>query len=93
MIPFSPSPTSRVLDIPELLDMVFGFLDNPSNASNASVCKRWSEIALDKLWRDVDDLHRLFGILGPLEQPGESPDPDDPHVRSALPPANVNSIL
>jgi hypothetical protein len=72
----------RVLDIPELLDMVFGFLDDRSNASNASVCKRWSEIALDSLWRELDDLGRLFGILKPLKQIGESP--DSPYVR--LPP-------
>ncbi|KAJ7494625.1 hypothetical protein B0H11DRAFT_910388 [Mycena galericulata] len=80
MISFSASPTNRVLEIPELLDMVFGFLDNPSNAANASVCRRWSEIALDTLWRDVNDLYRLFGILRPLRQLGESPDPDDPHA-------------
>ncbi|KAJ7716728.1 hypothetical protein DFH07DRAFT_762332 [Mycena maculata] len=82
------SPTNRVLDIPELLDMVFGFLDHPSNAANASVCKRWSEIALDTLWREVDDLHRLFGILGPLQQLGDNPDPDDPYVFIAPPDAD-----
>lgn len=84
MTAFSASPTSRVLEIPELLDMIFGLLDNPSNASNASVCRRWSEIALDTLWREVDDLHRLFGVLGPLKQLGETPGLDDPYVRSPL---------
>jgi hypothetical protein len=58
----------RVLGIPELLDMIFSFLKSPSNAVNARVCKRWSEIALDLLWRDVDDLHRLFGTLAPLRK-------------------------
>ncbi|KAJ7637620.1 hypothetical protein DFH06DRAFT_1054123 [Mycena polygramma] len=70
----SNSRSARVLDIPELLDMIFSFLDDPSNASNASVCKRWSDIALDKLWRELDDLHRLFGILKPLEKTGEKRD-------------------
>lgn len=56
----------RVLEIPELLDMVFKYLDLPSNASNARVCKKWSEMALDVLWRNVDDLPRLFSILVPL---------------------------
>lgn len=58
----------RVLAIPELLDMIFGFLDEGSNASNARVSKQWSDIALDTLWRDVSDLHRLFGLLAPLEK-------------------------
>ncbi|KAJ7127121.1 hypothetical protein C8R44DRAFT_874200 [Mycena epipterygia] len=86
MISLSVTPINRVLDIPELLDMIFGFLDDPSNAANASVCKRWSEIALDTLWREVDDLHRLFAILGPLKQLGESP--DAPYAFTAPPDAD-----
>ncbi|KAJ7274534.1 hypothetical protein B0H12DRAFT_403347 [Mycena haematopus] len=66
-------PQNRVLAIPELLEMIFGFLDQASNASNASVSKRWSEIALDMLWRDLADLHRLFKILRPLKKTGDSP--------------------
>ncbi|KAJ6544789.1 hypothetical protein DFH09DRAFT_873070, partial [Mycena vulgaris] len=68
--------------------MIFGFLDDPSNAANASVCKRWSEIALDTLWREVDDLHRLFGILGSLIQLGETPTPDSPYAFMAAPDAD-----
>ena len=56
----------RVLRIPELLQIVFGTLDLPSNTVNARVCKQWSDIALDKLWREVDDLYLLFRILAPL---------------------------
>ena len=72
----------RVLCIPELLDMVFRFLDDASNASNARVCRQWSEIALDTLWRDVDDLYRLFGLLAPLRKADDQEDglllrPDD----------------
>ncbi|KAJ7178566.1 hypothetical protein C8R43DRAFT_973786 [Mycena crocata] len=74
MFSFSPRPVSRVLDIPELLDMIFGHLDNPSNASNASVCKRWSGIALDTLWREVDNLYRLFTILTPMQPLKDTPD-------------------
>jgi hypothetical protein len=61
----------RVLAIPELLDMIFGFLDEGFNATNARVSKQWSEIALDTLWRDVSDLYRLFGLLAPLEKTSE----------------------
>ncbi|PFH47527.1 hypothetical protein AMATHDRAFT_67573 [Amanita thiersii Skay4041] len=56
----------RVLYIPELLDMVFNYLEPFSNAVNARVCKRWSEVALDTLWREVDDMHRLCTLLAPL---------------------------
>lgn len=56
----------RVLNIPELLDMVFSFLEPESNAINARICRRWSEIALDALWRDVRDVQLLFGLLVPL---------------------------
>jgi len=56
----------RVLRIPELLQMIFGVLDLPSNTVNARVCKQWSDIALDMLWREVDGLHILFRILAPL---------------------------
>ncbi|GLB38865.1 hypothetical protein LshimejAT787_0600270 [Lyophyllum shimeji] len=47
--------------------MIFQFLDEASNASNARVCKQWSELALDTLWKEVSDLHRLFSLLSPLE--------------------------
>ncbi|KAG6865690.1 hypothetical protein C0991_000304 [Blastosporella zonata] len=59
---------SRVLAISELLDMVFQFLDDTSNASNARVSKQWSELALDVLWKEVSNLRRLFALLAPLEK-------------------------
>lgn len=58
----------RVLAIPELLDTIFRTMDNRSNLNNALVCRAWSEIALDTLWREVDDLHRLFNLLAPLKK-------------------------
>lgn len=71
-----------VLGIPELLDLVFRFLDDASNAFNARVCLQWSEIALDTLWKDVNDFHRLFGLLAPLRKMDDREDyvlqkPDD----------------
>ncbi|KAG6822700.1 hypothetical protein H0H92_012901, partial [Tricholoma furcatifolium] len=61
------SAVCRVGAIPELLDMVFQFLDDASNATNALVSRQWSEIALDNLWKEVSDLHPLFNTLAPLE--------------------------
>ena len=51
--------------------MIFGVLDLPSNAMNARVCKQWSDIALDMLWREIDDLYLLFSILAPLKKTTE----------------------
>jgi hypothetical protein len=60
----------RVMCMPELLDLVFNMLDRSSNAKMARVCKKWSSVALDMLWREVDDLHQLFSLLAPLRKTG-----------------------
>ncbi|KAF8068091.1 hypothetical protein FPV67DRAFT_1669955 [Lyophyllum atratum] len=67
MVAFATSKALRVLALSELLDIIFRFLDDASNASNARVCKQWSELALDALWKEVSDLHRIFSLLSPLE--------------------------
>ncbi|KAH0835433.1 hypothetical protein J3R83DRAFT_9064 [Lanmaoa asiatica] len=59
-------PAHRVLFITELLDIIFNFLDRDTNVTNACVCKRWSEIALDVVWKEVDDLLDLFRLLKPI---------------------------
>lgn len=61
----------RVLAAPELLDIVLSFLHDKDNANNARVSKRWSQAALDVLWRRVDDVSRLFELLTPLVDIGE----------------------
>lgn len=58
----------RILAIPELLDTIFRTMDNSSNLNNALVSRAWSDIALDTLWRQVNDLHRLFNLLAPLRK-------------------------
>jgi len=66
-------PTPHVcLSIPELLDLIFSFLDHQSNATNALVCKHWSDIALSALWRDVHDLWRLVSLIVPLRKRRDS---------------------
>ncbi|KAI5999148.1 hypothetical protein EDD15DRAFT_2160959 [Pisolithus albus] len=57
---------NRIFHIPELLHLIFSFLDKKSNVSNACVCKFWSDIALDTVWKEVDDLIHLFSILQPI---------------------------
>ncbi|KII84967.1 hypothetical protein PLICRDRAFT_117337 [Plicaturopsis crispa FD-325 SS-3] len=67
----SGSSAHRALSIPELLDVVFSYLDQVDNANNACVCRHWSEIALDSLWREVDNVRRLFNVLAPLRNYGQ----------------------
>ncbi|KAF9449357.1 hypothetical protein P691DRAFT_667622 [Macrolepiota fuliginosa MF-IS2] len=59
-----------VLANPGLLCKIFQVLDNCCNLNNALVCRAWSKIALDILWRKVDDLYQLFTLLAPLEMTG-----------------------
>lgn len=60
----------RVLFIPELLGIIFGFVDEDDHVNNACVCKQWSEIALDIIWWEVDDLSRLLALLRPYKIKG-----------------------
>jgi len=62
----------RVLSTPELLHMIFGLLDPSSNAANARVCEQWSDLALEMIWRNVEDPYLLFKILAPLKTIVES---------------------
>lgn len=61
-----PSAMAQALGIPELLNEIFKFLDKPSNARNARVCREWCDVALDFLWRDVNSIHRILNCLSPL---------------------------
>lgn len=63
------SAGGTLADVNELVAIVLSFLDNHSLAVSARVCKKWREIALDLLWREVDDLHRLFTTLSPYRKP------------------------
>ena len=58
----------RVLGTPELLQRIFSLLDLASNAANARVCQRWFDLALEILWRNVDNPYFLFKILAPLKK-------------------------
>ncbi|KAG8906862.1 hypothetical protein FRB99_005922 [Tulasnella sp. 403] len=58
----------RVLYIPELLNTIFEFLYYRwANATSAAlVCRLWSDIALDCVWRSVPSLMPLLRVLAPL---------------------------
>lgn len=58
--------TARPTHIPELLTIMFSFLDNRSLARAARVCSQWSDVALDTLWHTATDLRPLLSLLAPL---------------------------
>ncbi|TFK60413.1 hypothetical protein BDN72DRAFT_965696 [Pluteus cervinus] len=61
--------THRVLTIPELLRNIFFSLPGGTHRDTyyaTLVCHTWSEIALDVLWYEVDDICTLFNLLVPL---------------------------
>ncbi|EIW78085.1 hypothetical protein CONPUDRAFT_129128 [Coniophora puteana RWD-64-598 SS2] len=65
---FRPA-SHRVLFVPELLEFIFSYLDREDNVNNACVCKQWSTIGLDMLWRNVDNIFQLFNALCPIDVP------------------------
>ncbi|TCD63646.1 hypothetical protein EIP91_005163 [Steccherinum ochraceum] len=65
-----PSPSHKVFQIPEIVELILSFLDRRENTNTARVCRRWSDIALTLLWRDVPDVFPLFSILSPLDTSG-----------------------
>jgi len=53
----------RALSIVELIIEVFHHLENVAEAKATTVCKTWSEIALDSIWFDLRDQYPLFRVL------------------------------
>jgi len=51
--------------IPELLKNIFSFAERHDNVNHACVCKQWSEIALDLVWREVENILQLLTLLRP----------------------------
>ncbi|KAG9050186.1 hypothetical protein FS837_007084 [Tulasnella sp. UAMH 9824] len=51
----------------ELLSKIFEKSDKKGCAAAAIVCRRWSNAALDELWRSLPSLMPLLNLLGPIE--------------------------
>ncbi|OCH90754.1 hypothetical protein OBBRIDRAFT_819127 [Obba rivulosa] len=64
-----PAVPSKLWSIHELLELIFSQLNGRSLARVACVCRLWSDIALDFLWHDVDDLYKLLGLLASFKRP------------------------
>lgn len=59
--------------VPELLEKILSHMDRNDNVVNMRVCKTWSEIALDLVWREVESLPRLFTLLRPYRHTNDGP--------------------
>ncbi|GJJ07537.1 hypothetical protein Clacol_001739 [Clathrus columnatus] len=53
----------RVLQIQEILAIIFQTCPLSTNAICARVCRAWSDPALDALWREVKDLRNLLKLI------------------------------
>lgn len=71
LTPCLTSASQRVLSTPELVAMIFSSLSISCNAKNAAVCSLWSEVALDAVWYDLDDLYPLLNVLAPIQKIGD----------------------
>ncbi|KAG8920000.1 hypothetical protein FRC01_000986 [Tulasnella sp. 417] len=60
-------PAADPLAVPELLAHVFSFATASTLSSCALVCKQWSEVALDRLWRHLESMFPLLELLMGLE--------------------------
>ncbi|THU76566.1 hypothetical protein K435DRAFT_846558, partial [Dendrothele bispora CBS 962.96] len=56
----------EVLRIPEILCIILRSLSRSHLSHCASVCKQWSNVSLDIMWHEVDDLRAFFNLLAPV---------------------------
>ncbi|KAG8872411.1 hypothetical protein FRB97_007687 [Tulasnella sp. 331] len=60
--------TATVGDIGDIISDIISLLPKAAQAAAACVSSKWSEIALLMLWRDLDSVVPLLGLLGPIER-------------------------
>ena len=58
----------QIFELPELLRIIFDNLERVDRVKCTLVNTVWSEVALDVIWHEVDDLRILLNALSPVEQ-------------------------
>lgn len=53
----------QVFSVPELASAIFSVVDQATLVACALVCRSWKEPALDELWKHLDSILPLFGLL------------------------------
>lgn len=55
--------SETALSTPEILSLIFAKAPRQTQAACALVCKKWSEISLNELWRDLEDIIPLLRLV------------------------------
>ena len=56
----------HALAMADILIRIFSYTHQKDAARSARVCKLWSDVALDRLWRHVVHISHLFELLSPI---------------------------
>ncbi|KAG9020495.1 hypothetical protein FRB95_004147, partial [Tulasnella sp. JGI-2019a] len=56
----------RALDIPEILSQVLDLTGECDKVASALVCQTWSSVALDAIWKGLNNLVPLLYLIGDL---------------------------
>lgn len=83
------------LAVPELLASILSFATSSTLASCAVMCKPWSQVALDKLWKHMDSVFPLLELVLNMEllRDLESLAPNSLEVRAVDPLLRLYSHL
>ncbi|KAG8910766.1 hypothetical protein FRC01_006142, partial [Tulasnella sp. 417] len=58
--------STRALAVPEILTSVLGLSKKEDLACAALTCRKWSPVALDHLWKELDSIAPLLVLVQPL---------------------------
>ncbi len=58
--------SNRVASIPELVKMIFSYNSSTANYYCALASSAFRDVALELLWKSLDNIVGLFNLLGPL---------------------------
>jgi hypothetical protein len=57
-----------LFNVTELLRLILEHLDREDQVNCAVICKTWSEVVLDVVWYEVDNLAILANLLSPVKK-------------------------
>ncbi|KAG8945169.1 hypothetical protein FRC04_001148 [Tulasnella sp. 424] len=55
--------SETALSIPEILSLIFAKAPRQTQAACALVCKNWSEVTLDELWRHLEHIQPILNLI------------------------------
>ncbi|KAG9034096.1 hypothetical protein FRB95_013865 [Tulasnella sp. JGI-2019a] len=64
------SPSHQALSVPDILDEILERSTNSTRAVAARLSSQWLDVALEKLWKDLDSVLPLLTLISPLSNTG-----------------------